>query len=77
MLIITLIILYSTTATPSLRKDSPKTRKYRLGFTPTSEKIERTATGSTADIKLENRNISVAVRSLVRILDSDNSKLCL
>ena len=38
------IILYRTTATPSFRRDSPNTKKYKWGFTPTSVKIDKTAT---------------------------------
>jgi len=35
------IILYRTTATASFNRDSPNTRKYKSGFTPTLNNINQ------------------------------------
>ena len=43
MSIKTFIVLYSATVTPLLRRDSPKTKKYRPMLTWISSKIARTA----------------------------------
>ena len=54
--------LYKTTVTPSLNKDSPKTRKYRFLLTPISSKMAKTATGSTADIKELKRVVFLFIK---------------
>jgi len=47
-----------TTVTASFRSDSPKTMMKRTSLTWTSSNTARTATGSTAAIKLPNRRKS-------------------
>lgn len=47
-----------TTVTASFRSDSPKTMMNRTSLTWTSSNTARTATGSTAAIKLPNRRKS-------------------
>lgn len=44
--------------TASFNNDSPKTTIYKISFTWISSKTAKTATGSTAAINDENRNIS-------------------
>lgn len=46
-----------TTVTASFNKLSPKTTMYKISFTWISSKTASTATGSTALINAENRNI--------------------
>jgi len=47
-----------TTVTASLSRDSPKTTMYNTSSTWISSKTASTATGSTADMRAEKRNIS-------------------
>ena len=49
---------YSTTVTASFSNDSPNTTMYKISLTWISSKTANTATGSTAAISDENRNMS-------------------
>ncbi len=51
-------IWYNTTVTASFNKDSPNTTMYNISLTWISSNTANTATGSTAEIRDENRNIS-------------------